>query len=267
MNYHLTEKDVKKLRRMGQKFDRLNPQIKRGPQPTPQTLGGSVELVFGKADADIIPDTTTGTATIWDHTVSPPTATTEQVTDLTLDWLTDQQISAGREIVWASIGGFNRILWAQCEPEQIVTTAYTLGAPINGISPGVTERITMSAYIAPEDPDFTLVGTDVIQANREMLIEYAVDSSLEYDVGNNGEVFPSVSRVVIGTPPPINPVDVSLLDSFQSSRSGVFPRNLPFPNGFFNVEAGGQFAFEVTNLGTSTGDLNFVGMLLTLVPS
>lgn len=117
-NYHLTEKDVKKLRRMGQKFDRLNPQIKRGPQPTPQTLGGSIELVFGVSDNEIVPDTNGGSATIWDHSVSPPVATEERATELTLDWLTDEQIDAGREIIWASVGGYNRILWAQCNPEE-----------------------------------------------------------------------------------------------------------------------------------------------------
>ncbi len=79
--------------------------------PTP----AGIDLTFGKATAEITPDTETGEAEIWDKKASPPTATGQTVTDLRFYWISDQPIASGKEIVWITgTDGKKYILWAEC---------------------------------------------------------------------------------------------------------------------------------------------------------
>ena len=87
-------------------------EVEQGDQP---------EIRFGKANADIVPDTITGEVTVWDNATNPPAATAEVITDVWYVWLSDQQISAGKEVILyrsESTAGNWHVFWAECEDEQ-----------------------------------------------------------------------------------------------------------------------------------------------------
>jgi len=79
------------------------------------------DIKFGKANGDIIPDTITGSVIVWDDTANPPAVVspTEQIDDVHYVWLSDEQVSDGKEVAIVKLGEFWHLLFAECEdPEE-----------------------------------------------------------------------------------------------------------------------------------------------------
>lgn len=122
MAWKLTDSDVAMLRKMAARERRLNPPIGGRDIKQPRMMVPRVsDIKFGKANGDIIPDTITGSVIVWDDTGNPPTVVspTEQIDDVHYVWLSDEQVSDGKEVAIVKLGEFWHLLFAECEdPEE-----------------------------------------------------------------------------------------------------------------------------------------------------
>lgn len=225
-----------------------------------ERIGGSgAKIRFGKANGDIVPDTQTGSVIIWDSSVSPPVATTEQIDDVIFDWLSDQKISDGKEVAIAKVVGSNqwRILWAECETPS-VSIYDDGGTPPATVTPGNTVRLPLAETPLVQNPSFTIVGGNSLQALVDVTLSYGVSSNLNYVAsGNNQEIQIRGEIVTVSGTPTI--IEVPLVDSFQTTRVGTFGRSHELPAGIASFTAGDIVAVEITNQAISTMDLDILG--------
>lgn len=87
--------------------------------------GANIQFGKVKAGSTITPDVSDVEVELWDTSVSPPIAFDPPRTSLvTFDFLSDLEITEGTEIAWVRVGAFDRILWAECPPAEVVQTEY-----------------------------------------------------------------------------------------------------------------------------------------------
>ena len=234
-------------------------EVEQGDQP---------EIRFGKANADIVPDTITGEVTVWDNATNPPAATAEVITDVWYVWLSDQQISAGKEVILyrsESTAGNWHVFWAEYETPSI-SIYEDGGAVVPVVAPGATQRIPLTLGASSANPAFTIVGGNVLEAIQDVVLNYTLDNATTYiATGNNQDISITANIVTVAGTPTI--VDIPLADTFISPRAGDFQKTHSTPTGGVVFTAGDQVAFEFTNLASSAMDLQIDGYILSWRPA
>lgn len=181
-------------------------------------------------------------------------------------WLSQEQISAGKNIAYTTVDGVpNTIILAECETPSV--SLYDEGsATIPTLGPGDTERIPLTLGAASTNPAFTIVGGNVLEAIQDVVLNYTLDNATTYvATGNNQDISITANIVTVaGTPTIIN---IPLADTFISPRSGDFQKTHSTPTGAVNFTAGDQVAFEFTNLASSAMDLEINGYILSWRPA
>jgi hypothetical protein len=234
-------------------------------QPQPRTLGGGGQIKFGKANGDIVPDTSVGSVIIWDSSVSPPVVSNpvEQIDDVVFDYISDQKISDGKEVAITKVAGLNqwRILWAECETPSVMVYDDG-GTPPATITPGNTVRLPLSETGIVQNPSLTVVGGNSLQALEPVTLAFEMSIRTDYvAAGNNQEITAACNCVIVSGTPTL--LTIPMLDSFSSTRSGTFSKTHQLPSGSVVLNTGDTLAFDAANDISSTMDLDIPGYILS----
>jgi len=153
-------------------------------------LTGGADIRFGVAETDITPDTDAGQVVVWDASTSPPTGTAVTLNNVAFDWLSNQKISAGKEVAFVEVQGIQRILWAECEDPPPAEVGLMVAVneqqqltngtwePVGGLASSYESG---SSYFAmPADSKFTILepGQYQIDFNFSLTGSQANDSLL-----------------------------------------------------------------------------------------
>ena len=158
--------------------------------------------------------------------------------------------------------------WTQFHRFSEVPTSYQLSVTTGPIAPGASAVMAWEDVPGSVNPltDFALLaGGTVIEAQRQIQITFEMFEYVNMiAAGNNQEIRCSIQVVsVLGA---TIDIQVAMIDSFQTTRVGTFPRSHGLPAGKVFMNAGDQISFDAINDITSTMDFEVVNALLIIEP-